>query len=141
MSEPTKYRSGPLQRIVPLGDDIGDFIVRLYWKPIEDGCVLWVYFETFEIIGFDVDENGKRGRQFYNLKGSHRTPDPVYTLDEAEVQSDGFVKSDGCTQFDVGRVHVDHHKQLSKVFASIWAARRLAAEAMPGSDIHIEYKR
>lgn len=140
-AETEPYRSGPLQETnrIPARHSkgaIGSFTLRLYWSPLEDGRVLWVDFELFEVISLDSPNTGKL---YYERRGATSGMDMVDDLDEAGPVADGFVKWDGCTQFEIAQVHVDHRKDLEDLFHGIAEARRLCAQAMPGSDIILEY--
>lgn len=114
----------------------GEYHVRLFADANEEGRTHWVDFQIFEVIGYDSD--GEK-RKFFNRKDAQSLPDPVYSYDEAEVVAEGFVKWDGCTQFDVGSVHVDSKEQLRALFVAIEKARELAADEMPGMMINDEY--
>ena len=137
------WRSGPLQKTIRLGAAAGDYVVRLYWRAHEDGSVLWVDFDAIQIVG--IERGGDGDREIYSRRGSDASPDPVYSLDEAELAVHGFVKFDGCTQFrlgssrDGGLVHVDSLGEIERLFEAIRAARYQAAQAMPGTIVHETY--
>lgn len=129
------------RRDVVLGDIYercsNEYHVRLFADANSEGRTHWVDFQIFEIIGYDSD--GER-RKFFNKRDSPHSPDAVYSYDEAEIIAEGFVKWDGCTQFDIASVHVDDREQLAALFAAISKARELAAEEMPGMEIGDEYR-
>lgn len=135
-----RYRSGPLRETHRIPgrrpDAIGSYTLRLYWTPWDDGRIGWVDFELFEVTSFEPDDPTKL---FYERKGATSSMDLVDNLDEAETAADGFVKWDGCTQFEVSSVHIDHRKSLEGLHHAIAEARRLCAAAMPGSDVILEY--
>jgi hypothetical protein len=136
-----RYRSGPLREThrIPSKhgtDTIGSFTLRLYWKLWDDGRVGWVDFELFEVTSYEVADPSKL---LYELRDAVSSHDLTADLDEAGPAADGFVKWDGCTQFNVASVHVDSRKGLENLFHGIAEARRLCALAMPWSDLHREY--
>lgn len=61
----------------------GAFELRLKWTPGEDERTHWVDFELFQVLGVEGDV-GKFHRRCYQRRGATSSPDPVYTLDEAE---------------------------------------------------------
>lgn len=126
-----QWVSGPLRSTEQILDEdglLGSFTLCLYWKPAEpDQRVYWVDFELFEVHGVPHPE-GKPAE--YQRRDSDCGPDLVRDLDEAEVTAGGFVKWDGCTQFEVSAVHVDSKRQLDRLFAAIGEARRRCALAM-----------
>lgn len=132
-----QWVSGPRQVTKQIGDEanvLGSFTLVLYWKPNDDGRVLWVDFELFEVTWKSGDKFG------YERRDSDRGPDGVDTLDEAEWAAKGFVKWDGCTQFDVNSVHVDDRSGLLQLLNAIETAREECALAMPESDVIEEYR-
>lgn len=132
-----EWVSGPLRVTKQIGAEdglLGSFTLCLYWTPIDDGRVMWVDFELFE-----VTWTGAGGTFGYNRRDARSLPDTVKDLAEAESAARGFVKWDGCTQFDVGNVHVDGRGELLRLFAAIETAREECALAMPNSDVIGEY--
>jgi hypothetical protein len=124
------YRSKhPVMREFHVGEEANGFLVRLRWEPWEsrDGLTGWVDFELFEVIGMQDD-----GKHMYHQKGYSSSPDQ-YTLspDEAEMQASGFVKWDGCTQFNTDDgVHVDGKADMEAFLEALRRARADAMEAM-----------
>lgn len=116
--------------------------VRLFSEPNEDGETYWVDFQIFEIVGCDHEPYQAPGRKFFNRKGATSSPDPVYTYEEAQPIVDGFVKWDGCTQFEFpDGVHVDCKRHLEALFSAVGEARKAAAELMgPTWDCRREYE-
>lgn len=118
--------------------NLPSYTLCMYWREQDDGCggrkVYWVDFELFEVIWKDDD-----GILRYQLRGSPNSPDPTGDLDHAEVAASGFVKWDGCTQFQVADVHVDGRGELEALFSVIEEVRRRCAQAMPWSDVASEY--
>jgi hypothetical protein len=108
--------------------------VRLWSDPVSenDDQFMWVDFEIIEVLGFEKD-----GRECYNRRDSSRSPDPLYELDNAEPIASGFVKWDGCTQFNAD-IHIDGRAHLEHLLEAIAEARRLAAELM-GNLVGDEY--
>jgi hypothetical protein len=137
-----QWVSGPLRSTEQILDEdglLGSFTLCLYWKPAgpDDPRVYWVDFELFEVHGVPHPE-GKPAE--YQRRDSDHGPDLVRDLDEAEVTAQGFVKWDGCTQFDVTSVHVDSKRQLERLFEAIGEARRRCAAVMSSNyDLRREY--
>ncbi len=117
-----------------------EYHIRIFGDEKEPGHgIYWIDFQIFEVIGYDWGA-GVKGRKFFNLKKSPRSPEPVYTYDEAAVIVEGFVKWDGCTQFDFPEgIHVDSKRHLDALFSAVCRARELASEAMPGKMINDDY--
>jgi len=138
-----EWVSGPLRSTEQILDEngpLGSYTLCLYWKPAspDDDRVYWVDFELFEVIGLPHPE-GKPAE--YQRRGSHSSPDLVRDLDAAESAAQGFVKWDGCTQFEISAVHVDSKRQLDRLLAAIGEARRRCALAMGGNyDKPSEYR-
>lgn len=129
------------RRDVVIGDwakDPAEFHVRIWADTWDDGQTGWVDFEIFEVIGHDGTHENP-GPKFFNKRDSRTSPNPAYSYDDAEVIAEGFVKFDGCTQFNMGHVHVDSREQLEMLFKAIEKARELAADEMPGMMIGDEY--
>lgn len=126
-----QWVSGPRRSTEQILDEhglLGSFTLVLYWKPADNGDrVYWVDFELFEVTGVPHPE-GKPAE--YQRRGADTSPDLVRDLDEAESTAHGFVKWDGCTQFDVESVHVDSKRELDRLLAAIGEARRRCALAM-----------
>lgn len=129
-----QWVSGPCRSETWIGDgDIGSFRLVLYWG---DGEVRWVDFELFEVIGTDGDGGGPR---LYHRRGSDHGMDMTADLNEAESVAEGFIKGDGCTQFTVSAVHVDHRQDLENLLRAFARVRYECALAMDGSAIRLEY--
>lgn len=127
-----QWVSGPLRSTEQILDEnglLGSFTLCLYWKPAEsdDPRVYWVDFELFEVHGVPYPE---RKPAEYQRRDSNNGPDLVRDLDEAESAAEGFVKWDGCTQFEVSAVHVDSKRGLDRLLTAIGEARRRCALAM-----------
>jgi len=142
------WRSGPLRATVQissrslrvrLGGDpaesqsgtAGHFTLCMYWRARggPDGDqVLWVDFELFEVVRPGTYRSRDRSRG------------ETTRLGEAELAASGFVKWDGCTQFELGPVHVDGAAELDRLLWAVAEARRRCALAMPGTDAAAEYE-
>lgn len=124
-----------------------EFVIQLFGG---GETIMWIDFRIAEVIGTVVEDGtgamrmghamairtlprAANGRKFFNRRGSSFSPDPVYTMDDAELIAVGFVKWDGCTQFHMSHVHVDGRAELDAMFAAICKARELAAGAMTPS--------
>lgn len=135
MSEPEtkhgRYRSGQtvpqktfrIGDVGENGDAIGNIIVRLFFEPSDR--VLWVNFEAFEVNSQEFN-NGKFGVEKFERLDSTGSMDDTEDLEEAEPLLHGFVKWDGCTQFDWSSIHIDH-KTTS--IACLLRAQRCAGSA------------
>lgn len=134
-----QWVSGPLRVTKQIGAEdgmLGSFTLCLYWNPTDDDDrVLWVDFELFEVTCLF----GPAGTPYYPRRDATIGLDTVLSLAEAETAAEGFVKSDGCTQFTVGEVHVDSRAGLLQLLNAIETAREECAMAMPGSDVILEY--
>lgn len=136
-----QWVSGPRQVTKQVCTDdglLGSFTLVLYWRTgqLEDepDRVLLVDFELFEVTAVRDD-----GTAEYHRRDSTNGWDTVSDLGEADWTAQGFVKSDGCTQFEVSAVHVDHIDGLHRLLGAIATARHECAMAMPGSDVILEY--
>jgi hypothetical protein len=128
-----QWVSGPLQsteQILVEDGLLGSFTLCLYWTPNDNGAISWVDFELFEVHGVPLPDEKPAE---YQRRGSDMGPDLTRDLDEAESTAQGFVKWDGCTQFEVSAVHVDSKDQLDRLLAAIAEARRRCALAMGGN--------
>lgn len=127
------WRSGPLQATHRIPNPhregpLGSFTLRLFWTLNDEGVTHWVDFELFEVASHPAEDPT---RLEYERKGASSGMDTVESMDEAQPLADGFVKWDGCTQFNVAPVHVDSRRDLENLFHGISEARRLCAAAMP----------
>ena len=78
-------------------DIMGDFGFRLCWEASD----YWMNVHVFEITARD----GKDDRPMFPKMGAQSRPDDVYSHEEAEPYLTGFVKWDGCSEFDIGQPH------------------------------------
>lgn len=113
----------------------GGYLIRLYADEWDGGSIGWVDFQVFGLVGEQSD-----GTFLYPRKDAISSMDLVEDLAQAETEADGFVKWDGCTQFAVGHVHIDHVDQLDRLFESIKLARFEAAQLMADKDIMEDYR-
>lgn len=134
VSSPERYRSGPLQRTEKIGSGLGSFTVRLYWTP-QDGSVMWVDFELFACTATSMD--GKD--EYFQRRDAINGWDTVSDLDHAECAAHGYVKWDGCMEFDIEHTHVCSGSQLHELFSAVEQTRRLCAASMPGQPVAEEY--
>jgi hypothetical protein len=146
VEERKPWRSGPLQRTVTLDDyAAGSYVVRLYWGA--DPKVFWVDFEIYLVVARELAPNhwGARAGTVAGKPAYH--DDKLHFVTDIEAACpvvNGFVKWDGCTQFNLGRsgglAHVDSRAELRAFTAAIDKARELAAEAMtPDADVRHDY--
>lgn len=81
------------------------------WEPNSEGECIWLDFEIYKLLGSAEANDGERA---YNRKGSDYSPNPVYDLDEAQIEIKGFMKWDGCCQFTLEDppAHLDSRHSL-----------------------------
>jgi hypothetical protein len=89
--------------------------------------VTWVDFELYRDLF--VDDGGK---QAWNRKNWLSSPDPVYSLDEAQPEVSGYFKWDGCMQLDLHEGHFCGVEDMAGFFAAVTQARAKAVELMGG---------
>lgn len=141
-TEPPRYRSGPLQRTIRIGkiEDNGctlqTFVARLYWKP-HDGKVLWIDFDLYQPTEQTM-QDGRCTEERFLRPGAIQSDETTANLDDAEAIAAGFVKWDGCTQFDVADIHVDHRAELERIFNAILETRKLCAKEMAADSMLVE---
>lgn len=97
------------------------YTIRLRWddpKPGDHRPAYWINFELFSLLGPDEP-------RIYNKRGSTYSPNPVESIDEAEIEVDGFVKWDGCTEygFPGGRPHFCSWRGIQAQHTAIELAR------------------
>jgi hypothetical protein len=92
----------------------------------------WTDVEVYEYVGQFVNDDKTDGAKFFNKKDAPSTPDPVLTLDEAEPYLTGYIKWDGCSEFDFGRPHWCGPDDYKKHFAILEAIYK-RAQALMGS--------
>jgi hypothetical protein len=114
-----------------------EFHIRIWGDEHENG-ITWIDFEVFEVEGVDRFEPAAGTPRLFQEKGATSNYPGTSDLATAEPVAHGFVKWDGCTQFDMD-AHVDGREQLEALFKAVCHARKLAAEAMPGKMINDEY--
>lgn len=112
-----------------------EFHIRLWGDEHPQGGKYWIDFEVYDVEGYEI---GREAERVFQKKGETSNFPGTTNLDEAEPVAHGFVKWDGCTQFNMD-VHIDHVKHLEGLFNAVLEARRLAAEAMPGKMINDDY--
>jgi len=102
-----------------------DFGFRVRWRYSE----YWADVEAFEYIGCEVNPDGSNGAKFFNRK-DHFGPEPVPSIDEAEPYLAGFIKWDGCSEFDFGHPHWCGPDDYRKHFRLLETLYRRAQELM-----------
>lgn len=130
---------------VTVGDwpkDTSEFLIRFYGDTHLDSrksdVRSWIDFEIFEVLAMSNDDQGNLTVRFY--AGEDGTNDMSEDLEKAWPICSGFVKWDGCTQFNLASVHVDHHDQLDALFHAIQEARQIASTLIIGAnDLADEY--
>lgn len=106
-------------------DMLDDFGFRVRWRYSE----YWADVEVFEYIGQEYPD-GKPGAKFFNRKDWKSSPDPVYSIDEAEPYLTGFIKWDGCSELDIGCPHWCGPRDYRKHFEILEALYRRAQSLM-----------
>ena len=95
-----------------------NYVLWWAWEP-GDVERLWVSFAIYDVLDAT----------------SFATAEPVL---------DGFVKFDGCTQFNSPNIHVDSARQLAEIFSLIaWARGVCVMELLDGcmiDELRAEYK-
>ena len=102
-------------------EDYAGYLVRLYGDAVNDNLT-WVDFKIYAFASIDADEPLFSGEMY-----------PV-PLDHAEVEvlAEGFVKWDGCTQFNAD-VHIDEESDLLLFNTALVETRRHARDLMGGT--------
>jgi hypothetical protein len=95
-----------------------EFGFRVHWKYSSH----WADVEVYEYIGEEVSNPP---RKFFNRKNWVSSPDPVYSIDEAEPYLTGYIKWDGCSELNIGCPHWCGPYQYKKHFALLeWLYKR-----------------
>jgi len=79
-----------------LVDVAGGFGFRVVFSYLEH----WTDLKVYKITSRDTD-----GLLSFDRKNARSLPDPVESIDEAEVYLEGYIKWDGCSELDQGRPH------------------------------------
>lgn len=117
------------------------YLLRIREDREHIGTVGDVLVCDFDLVKCDRTDDGNgyrytRDERFFQGLGPH--DGSTADLSQAEVQLEGFVKLDGCTQFWTNRVHIDERLDLDDFLDAISEARRLCAERL-GRDVADEY--
>lgn len=105
-------------------------VIRLFVEPYEDGRILRVDFLVVRVDGVADD-----GVRLFSKDGRGRS---TQNIDEADAETDGFVRWDGCTQFQMD-CHIDALTDLESALAAVAQARREAAKLLSHWDCSEEY--
>jgi hypothetical protein len=103
----------------------GDFGFCVRWRYSSH----WADVEVFKYIGKEMSDPP---RLFFNRKDWVAGPDPVYSMDEAEVYLEGYIKWDGCCELDMGCPHwcgPEDFKQHFRLLEWIYKRSRELLEA------------
>jgi hypothetical protein len=119
----------PVMQVIQLGEGLGAFMLRLRWEAGDYG-ITWVDFELIEVTAFSQGPDGEYDVPEYQRHGATYSPDTTPDIEQANLAVSGFLKWDGCMQFNVAYVHVDEAYQLAKLLDAIKMARVHAARAM-----------
>jgi len=79
-------------------DIFGEFGFRVVWSYLPH----WADVKVYKIVSRGVDINNT---PMFQRKDSPCSPDPVLTVEEAEVYLEGYLKWDGCSDLDQGKHH------------------------------------
>ncbi len=115
-----------VELIEDLLDTDDDFGFRVRWRYSD----YWADVEVFEYIAQDINNDGSRGPKSFNRKNFVSSPDPVYSIDEAESYLEGYIKWDGCSELDIGCPHLCGPRAYRKHFAILEAIYKRAQELM-----------
>lgn len=126
-------KRSPVMKTISLGDDLGDYVLRLRWTAGDYG-ITWIDFELIEVTAKSEGPPGQWTVPGYQRHGATYSPDTTPDIEKAELAAEGFLKWDGCMQFNVAYVHVDTDLELTRLLAAIKSARELAAAEMTAYD-------
>jgi hypothetical protein len=87
----------------------------------------WADVEVFEHIGINQPI-------LYNKKDAVSLPDPVESIDEAEPYLTGYIKWDGCSEFEFGRPHWCGPRSYLLHFRILETIYKRAQELMPSGN-------
>ena len=90
----------------------------------------WPHWADCEVFAYIGEEMSAPPRMFYNRKDSNYSPNPVYSIDEAEPYLTGFIKWDGCSEFDFMHPHWCGPHDYRKHFRLLEALYKRAQELM-----------
>lgn len=99
-----------------------EYEIMLTWKDVDDNDI---YCVDFKIYSGWLQSDGER---LYT-----KTQDEPTTIrEEAEFEVRGFIKWDGCTQFEIGdsMIHWDSSDDMNRLFETLKLAREQAALVM-----------
>ena len=89
------------------------------------------------VVDVQVFEHWMDEKEAFQKKGSTHSPDPVYSIDEAEVFVSGYIKWDGCAnlQFeDKGYLHFCSKEEAENVGKMFGRLYDLAKSMLPTPD-------
>ena len=78
--------------------DRGPFGFTLRWKADD-------YRAEFEVFAITGEAGQEVPIPTYDRRGAMSTPDPVESIEQAEIYLEGHVKWDGCSEIDMGQEH------------------------------------
>lgn len=115
------------------------YLLRIRQNRGSDGEALTCAFDLVKCWPQPDGHSYRYARDCRFLHGPGPHDGSTADLAQAELQLEGFVKWDGCTQLWVNRVHVDDLVDLDAFLEAIREARRLCAGHL-GRDVASEYR-
>lgn len=76
-----------------------EFLILFESKENEDGGYIWINYSVYEIPCVEII--GETEKDQFNRIGYTGSGEYVDTLDQAEVFIEGWLKWDGCTEFEI----------------------------------------
>jgi hypothetical protein len=121
--------------------DIGDFgycAVVSCNEPKEGDTPYWIDFEVYEIVG--VEMHPVEGRLLFDCETPSGCSGTTHILDDADEFITGFIKWDGCSEWDLGNHHFCSVKQAASVGPLLRRLYEIAAQWMPSNDFDDELR-
>jgi hypothetical protein len=108
--------------------DLGYVLSYGYERDDRDGNAYLMNWRAYAVVG-----ETETGRKFFNRAGYTSSPDPVDTIEEAQIFAEGSVKWDGCCNFEFTDVplHTCSRADAGDLGRLLEAIYDLAAEEMP----------
>lgn len=108
-----------------IDDCLGDFGFRVRYRY----TATWCDVEAFEFVARFEDGHGE-----FNKKDYVVSPDPVRALDDAQPYITGFIKWDGCSEFDWKETHLCGPDGFRRHFALLECMYRKSQKLMGRAD-------
>jgi hypothetical protein len=121
--------------------DIGQFgfyVVVSCDEPKEGDTPHWIDFAVYEV--FAVEEQPVKGRLLFTNSYTQSGNHPTTELPDAEKFFTGFVKWDGCSEWDLGSHHFCSVKEAEDIGRLLRRLYEFAAQWMPSNDFDDELR-